>query len=198
MHFDILVEDRSGKCSLEILMKTLKGKKDTLNIHPYKGIGHIPKNISPRSVDPSKEFLLDQLPELLDSYGKTYAGDKNSHAAVIVVCDLDDKCLKEFRAELLRILNSCKDKPDTRFCIAIEEGEAWFLGDIPAIKKAYPNAKGAILSSYGNDSVCGTWELLANAIYPGGAARLKKKGLPGSWTGKITLVKENHPIYECG
>ncbi|MDR1379590.1 MAG: AAA family ATPase [Synergistaceae bacterium] len=58
----------------------------------------------------------------------------------------------------------------------IEEGEAWFLGGIPAIKSAYPSAKDAILTAYVNDSICGTWECLANAVYKGGAVALSAKG----------------------
>lgn len=61
-------------------------------------------------------------------------------------------------------------------CIAIEEGEAWFLGDIPAIKAAYPRAKEAVLNAYVNDSICGTWESLADAVYDGGSAVLAAKG----------------------
>ncbi len=34
-----------------------------------------------------------------------------------------------------------------------------------------------VLNSYVQDSICGTWELLADAIHPGGAARLKRSGL---------------------
>src|SRR5690606_202521 len=70
----------------------------------------------------------------------------------------------------------CNPQPEARFCIAIEEGEAWFLGDIPAIKAAYPKAKDAVLKKYVNDSICGTWECLADAVYAGGAAALNSKG----------------------
>ena len=70
----------------------------------------------------------------------------NNPAAVVVVCDLDSKCLKKFRQEFFAVLNACNPKPETRFCIAIEEGEAWLLGDIPAVKKAYPQARDAIFS----------------------------------------------------
>ena len=73
-------------------------------------------------------------------------------------------------------LNSCNPKPETRFCIAIEEFEAWYLGDVSALKKAYPKTKDAVLDSYQNDSICGTWEKLADAIYPGGSHALNKKG----------------------
>ena len=97
-------------------------------------------------------------------------------AAVILVCDLDDKCLKAFRQNLLGILNTCSPKPETRFCLAIEEGEAWFLGDLSAVRLAYPKAKNNVLLSYVNDSICGTWERLAEAVYPGGSHSLSKKG----------------------
>ena len=92
------------------------------------------------------------------------------------MCDLDNKCLKKFRKELFGILNKCTHQPETRFCIAIEEGEAWILGDMPAIEKHYSNAKKAIFDTYKNDSICGTWEKLADAIYPGGAQALTKFG----------------------
>jgi len=36
--------------------------------------------------------------------------------------------------------------------------------------------KDTILRSYKNDSICGTWEVLANAVYPDGASALNKLG----------------------
>lgn len=51
-----------------------------------------------------------------------------------------------------------------------------YLGDINAIKAAYPKAKDVVLKSYVNDSICGTWEKLADAVYPGGAKSLDKSG----------------------
>jgi hypothetical protein len=48
------------------------------------------------------------------------------------------------------------------------------LGDLEAVKKAYQNAKSSILNTYVNDSICGTWERLADAIFPGGSAKLSK------------------------
>ena len=89
-------------------------------------------------------------------------------------------------------MDACHIKPETRFCLAIEEGEAWFLGDIAAIKKVYPRAKDGILTTYQNDSICGTWEQLADAIYSGGAPVLSKQGwhIVGkekfNWAKKIT------------
>lgn len=175
MHFEILVEDQSGKKALDILVPKIIGDAHTFIVHPYKGIGRIPKNMRDTE-DASKRILLDNLPKLLKGYGRTFAGYQNYTAAVILVCDLDNKGLEKFCAELFGILNGCNPKPETRFCIAIEEGEAWFLGDLPAVKAAYPKAKAAVLNSYVNDSICGTWEKLADAVYQGGALALSAKG----------------------
>ncbi len=176
MHFEILVEDSSGKEALNALVPKIIGTNHTFEVHGYKGIGRIPKNMRDTKVA-SRRILLDNLPKLLKGYGKTFAGRREyQEVVVVVVCDLDDKCRKAFRNELHGVLNACDPKPETRFCIAIEELEAWFLGDSAAVREAYPRAKDAVLRSYENDSICGTWETLANAVYPGGAPRLKGKG----------------------
>jgi hypothetical protein len=176
MHFEVLVEDQSGKRMIDIILPKILRNSDTFKVHPYKGIGRIPRNLIASS-DASKRILLDQLPRLLRGFGKTFLKYPNdSPAVVIVVCDLDRKCLKEFRAELYDLLDSCFPKPETRFCIAVEEGEAWLLGDIEAVKLAYPKAKKTSLNSYVNDSICNTWECLADAVYPGGSKELSKKG----------------------
>ena len=83
--------------------------------------------------------------------------------------------------------------PETYFCIAIEEGEAWLMGDISAIKLAYPKAKDSILNAYENDSICGTWERLADAIYKGGASALSSKGSHAVGTEKSLWAKQICP-----
>ncbi|NLE24846.1 MAG: hypothetical protein GX625_05800, partial [Clostridiaceae bacterium] len=164
MHIEILVEDESGKKALETLVPKIIGDSHSFIVHSYKGIGHIPKNITEKK-EAKQRFLLNQLPRLLRGYGKTFAGYSQEYpAAVIFVCDLDDRCLKAFRQELLKILSACYLQPETRFCFAVEEGEAWLLGDIRAVKKAFPRAKDNVLTAYENDSICGTWERLADAI----------------------------------
>ena len=176
MHFEILVEDQSGKRLLDILTPKIIGDKHTFKVHAYQGIGRIPRNLT-SSTNARNRLLLDQLPRLLRGYGNTFANyPANYPAAVILVCDLDDKCLKIFREELFTVLNACNPKPETRFCIAIEEGEAWLLGDLPAIKVAYPNARDSVLNRYENDSICGTWELLADAVSQGGSSALRRRG----------------------
>ena len=176
MHFEILVEDQSGKRMLDILLPKIIGDQHTFKVIAYRGIGRIPRNLT-SSTDARNRLLLNQLPGLLRGYGNAFANYPADYpATVILVCDLDNRCLKAFREELFTVLNACNPKPETRFCIAIEEGEAWLLGDSPAIKVAYPNAKDDVLKRYENDSICGTWELLADAVSQDGADRLRNEG----------------------
>ena len=176
MHFEVLVEDVSGKRALDILMPKIIGEQHTFRVIAYRGIGHIPRNLSSNS-DPSKRLLLDQLPRLLRGYGRAFVNYPiDCRAAVIVVCDLDRRCLREFRREMMEILATCKPRPETRFCIAIEEGEAWLLGDYCAVVAAYPRADTNVLRCYRNDAICGTWERLADALYRGGAEALESEG----------------------
>ncbi len=188
MHIEVLVEDSSGANLVDTLMPQVigpQGEPHTWRIHPYKGIGRIPKGLATKA-DPAKRALLDQLPRLLSGYGKTPGID-----AVVVVLDNDNRDCKKFLAELKSILKRCDPAPITLFRLAIEEMEAWFLGDRDALITAYPRAKRDVLSRYDQDSICGTWELLADATYPGGHAAVQKVGwpLPGQikheWVQKI-------------
>lgn len=193
MHIEILVEDLSGKKALDVLVPRMIGDAHTFRIHSYKGIGRIPKNMKD-AVDPSKRILLTNLPKLLKGYGRAFQGyGADYKAAVVLVCDLDDKKFDDFLGELKAILSACNPRPDTRFCLAIEEGEAWFLGDLPALKAAYPQANDGVLNSYVNDSICGTWELLADALYPGGAKALTKHGWQTVGAEKFRWAEEIAP-----
>ena len=195
MHFEILVEDLSGKKALDILVPQIIGEDHTFIVHSYKGVGRIPRNMRDAD-DASKRILLENLPKLLKGYGRTFAGRRNYPSAVILVCDLDDKCLKAFHEELFGILNACHPKPKTRFCIAIEEGEAWFLGDLNAVRGAYPHSREAVLNSYVNDSICGTWEKLADAVYPGGSQVLSSKGWQTVGAEKSKWAENIAPIMD--
>ena len=188
MHVEILVEDSSGANLLETIVPKLigaMGDPHTWRIHPYKGIGRLPKNLATKA-DPSKRALLDQLPKLLAGYGRTPGID-----AVVVVIDNDKRDCKVFLNELKRLLKLCDPAPTTLFRLAIEEMEAWYFGDRVALVSAYPKAKKEVLSRYQQDSLCDTWELLADAIFPGGQSAIRSSGwpLPGQvkheWATKI-------------
>ena len=193
MHFEILVEDQSGKKALKFLLPKMIGNEDTFKVFSFKGLGRIPKNLAGQP-DPRARKLLAQLPAMLRGYGRTFAAGHS--AAVIVVCDLDNKCLKAFRDELLDMLRAISPQPETRFCLAIEEGEAWLLGDLPAIFHSYPAARRTVLENYVNDSICGTWECLADAIYAGGANTLRNKGWQAVGKEKSTWADRIAPVMD--
>lgn len=175
MHIEILVEDSSGEKLLAQLLPRILGEQGaphTWRLKAYKGIGRIPPGLSAKA-DPAKRMLLDQLPRLLQGYGKTPGID-----AVVVVLDTDRRNCKDFLQELKSVAQGCSPSPRTLFRLAVEEMEAWYLGDREALVKAYPRAKRDVLDRYAQDSVCGTWELLADAVQAGGVAAIKKVGWP--------------------
>ncbi len=193
MHIEILVEDASGEKLLDAVLPKLLGEQGdphTWRVHSYKGIGRIPKNLKP-GTDASKRILLDRLPSVLRGYGKTPGID-----AVVVVLDSDRHDCTEFLAELKALVAGCNPAPNTLFRLAIEEMEAWYLGDRDALQAAYPRAKADVLGRYAQDSVCDTWELLADAIYPGGSAALKKTGWPLPGQIKCEWAERIGPLLE--
>ena len=195
MHIEVLVEDSSGEKLLAQLLPQILGEQGaphTWRLKAYKGIGRIPQGLTAK-VDPAKRILLDQLPKILRGYGKSPGYD-----AVVVVLDSDRRDCKAFLQELKSVADKCEPAPNTLFRLAIEEMEAWYFGDRAALLNAFPRAKRDVLDRYVQDSVCGTWELLADAVHAGGAAAIKKAGwpLPGQlkheWAKKIGPFMDLH------
>lgn len=187
MHFEFLIEDQSSAKAMNILLPKIIGTEVTYKVHHYNGIGRLPKNLKPKS-DANKRILLDQLPRLLRGYGKI-----SDFGCIVIICDLDDRKKAQFLSELNNVLDSCNPKPQTLFCLAIEEFEAWYLGDLTAIRKAYPKAKDSILNGYKNDSICGTWEILADAVCKGGHRDLINKGWQAIGKQKSMWAEEISP-----
>lgn len=77
------------------------------------------------------------------------------------------------------LIKSCRntEHDKDRSCVLPcgEEIEAWLLGDRHALLSAYPHAKMHVLNTYVQDSICGTWEVLADAVYPGGTSKLSRE-----------------------
>ena len=175
MHFEILVEGQADLTALSILMPNIVGEYDhphTWRIHKHRGVGIFPENLAakPNKNDPT---LLHNLPSKLRGYGE----EKRDDLVVVVLIDLDDRkdCIA-FKNDLMKLLGYCVHEPQVLFRIAVEELEAWFLGDRKALQQAYPKVDTRILDEYIQDSQCGTWEKLARAIYPGGLEKLKQDG----------------------
>lgn len=172
MHIEVLVEDSSGAALMEHLMPKLLGEaagEHRWRVHPFKGVGRIPKNLTLQS-DARIKTLLDKLPRMLEGYGRS------GYEAVLVLVDTDRHDASVFRQGLEHMLEQCPNAPRTVFGLATEEIEAWYFGDRTALLEAFPRADKRVLNRYQQDTVCGTWEMLADALVKGGAAALKKQG----------------------
>ena len=195
MHFEVLVEDRSRSIALDVVLEKILGKGHSWRLHSCMGVGRIPKDLRSEP-DPRKRLLLDQLLRLLRGYGRhfwRYGRFRREDACVVVVVDLDDRDCMAFKRELVAVWNACNPRPSTLFRIAVEEIEAWLLGDRGAVKTAYPNARDSVLNGYRQDSICGTWEVLADAVHPGGSAQLERAGYPVAGKAKCEWARRIAP-----
>lgn len=182
MQLEILVEDASGKRMLEHLVPKIIGpKRDPhryriINIQDLKNrmMSKMPRHRA-KSIS-WDDLLFETLKVQLRNYGNVFS--PNKPLLVIVVVDVDYHDPEEFRTTLLGLLEDCDPVPRALFFLAVEEGEAWLLGDPQAIKSAYPFAADSILRDYEPDSICGTWEVLADAVYRGGSEKLSQIGYP--------------------
>ena len=163
MLIEILSEDKSGAIVVERLSERItesEGIKAQVNVHPHRGCGSLPKDMTAK---PPKfaNSLLDLLPSELRAYNKIYAG---KDIILIIAMDSDDKDPQALRQEIYSVAS--KFAPDIRSFVGIstEEIEAWVLGDKSAIIEAYPDTNKDVLDSYVQDSVCGTWEILCRAV----------------------------------
>jgi hypothetical protein len=180
MRIEILVEDASGKVMLEHLLPKIVGsngvhKYRVINIQDLKHrvMSRLPRHLA-RTL-PWDTILFQTLSIQLSAYGKSL---DPSGSFVIVLVDLDYRDYEVFLSQLESLFSSCAFPPSGGAAIAVEEGEAWLLGDKQAILRAYPFAKQYVLDNYVQDSICGTWEWLADAIFRGGAERLTEIGYP--------------------
>lgn len=171
MHYQFLIEDQSSTALIEIIMpKIIINNKDvTFNCKSFKGLGGLKKKNTAKDIKTGK--LLNDLAIYLRGFDKSL---KYNPSVIVTVLDNDKRNTQAFQRELENIAIQNHISIDYVFCIAVEEVEAWLLGDKQAIIAAYPKAKVQIINAYKQDSICGTWEVLADAIYPGGLTEFKK------------------------
>ena len=128
MHIEFLVEEPSAEAALRNLVPKLAGENISYNIHVFQG----------------KQDLLIKLPKRLRGYHPWLPENWN----IIVLVDKDqDECV-ELKKRLEEIANRegfrtrSNTNSDGKYQVinrlAIEELEAWFFGDVNAIKLAYP------------------------------------------------------------
>ncbi len=129
-------------------------------VYPHEGKGKLP--IDPLALpDPAQRGLLAQLPAKLRAYGQ--ALDPKTDCVVVLV-DADNDDPAHLRASLETVLAACAPRPPTAIRVAVEETEAFYLGDVAAIKRAFRTVKRGPYNRYVQDSVCGTWEVFQAVV----------------------------------
>lgn len=135
-HVDFLVEEQSACEALRILAPAMIGDTFSYEVHPYQGKAH----------------LLKRLPNRLKGYKAMI--DSGYDCLVVVLVDQDkDDCrdLKKRLEEAARgagLYTYSNRGPSGEYhaliWIAIEELEAWFIGDEHAITSAFPRVPATI------------------------------------------------------
>jgi hypothetical protein len=154
--------------------------EETLNILRPQLIDH---SVSFKIINHgSKQKLLSDLPARMRGYAQRLA---NEDIRVLVAVDRDnDQChILKRRLELAAssAALSTKSNPDARGHfrivnrIVIEELEAWFFGDVPALCRAYPGVPESLSMKAGlrdPDAIAGgTWERLLKVLQEAGHYR---------------------------
>jgi hypothetical protein len=151
MHLEILVEEPSAEAALSVLVPKIV-PECTFTLHPHQG----------------KHELLEQLPYKLAAYAKWIPEDFR----IVVLLDEDRTDCLSLKKKILAMAHRAK-LPSPLLCrIAVEELEAWFFGDVPALAAAYPGVPRELSGKkkFRNpDGISGgTWEALERVLQDAG------------------------------
>ena len=157
-HIEFLVEEPSAEAALKNLAPRLLGEGITYRIHPYQG----------------KSDLLAKLPARLRGYSSWLP----EGWAIVVLVDEDRTDCRALKAEMedaardagLTTLAAARagERVQVLNRIAIEELEAWFFGDVAALRHVYPRINPNLdrQARYRDpDAIAGgTWEALERVL----------------------------------
>ena len=174
MHVEFLIEEESCARVLESLVPRVVGAETTFHMHVFQG----------------KEDLLSSLPQRLRGYKSWLPDDWR----IVVLVDRDDadchvlkRTLEQAAAGAGFLTRSMASRKRFQVLtrIAIEELEAWFLGDVPALVAAYPRVPATLAQKRGFrdcDGISGgTWEALERV--------LKRAGYYGAGMPKVEVAR---------
>ncbi len=161
MTIHVLVEGPSERAFLEPWSKRfLKGA--LLKVHPHQGKGKLPSDLE-ATPNPKQRGLLDQLPAKL----RAFASSANQ-LVVLVLVDADaDDCVA-LKESIVEAVKTCAPKLRVVVRIAVEETEAFYLGDLAGLRLGFPGFDAKQAARYVPDSICDTWEFFGRVVGDGG------------------------------
>jgi len=192
MHAEFLLEERSAAAALDQLLPKLLPQDSTWTLHAFQG----------------KPDLLAKLPDRLSGYARWLPDD---HRIVVLVdADRDDRVALKKRLEDAAVGAGLptRSAPATagRFLvvnrIAVEELEAWFLGDVEALANAYPGVPrslGERRRFRDPDAVSDTWEALERVLQDAGhfGSGLRKIEAAGRIAAHMDPTRNRSRSFRC-
>lgn len=164
MHIECLVEEPSAEAALQVLIPRILGVEHSFAIHAFQG----------------KQDLLSSLPGELQGYAHWLPHDW----CIIVLVDRDDDDCRDLKdrleshavqAGLRTRATAVASAAQVVNRIAVEELEAWFLGDMEALAMAFPGVPATLASksTYRNPDALrgGTAERLERVLQKAGYYR---------------------------
>lgn len=161
MRIEFFVEELSIEYFLQILVPKIIGNAFAFKIHSYNGI----------------QDLLKRLPDELEDIYSRVRHENDLKICIIIDKDDEPNCLtlkQTLEKMALKAGLTTKSTPNYDGSyhvlnrIAIEELEAWYFGDVPAIHKAFPRVEITLDKKKGYrdpDAIKGgTWEKLIHLL----------------------------------
>lgn len=193
MHLEFHVEDQSTKNFVEIILPRIINITlidDVKYIH-YKGVGKLPAK-STVGDKPNYSKLLEVFPNIIRDHNHMI----DSNYFLIFICDLDENNQEEFMKPINAIVQYYPNAAKSIFILAIQELEAWLLGDVKTLRNHYLKAATVTaLDHYDpkTEAQFGKWEFLADAIHMGGSESLRSDGYQAIGKAKSDWVKKIAP-----
>lgn len=172
MHLEIFVEEPSAEVAVRCLVPRIVGPEVSFAVYTHQG----------------KTALLADLPARLRAYARWIPEDWR----ILVLLDVDQEDCRELKRRLDEIARSAGLPPKADVegwtglqvlnRLAIEELEAWFFGDVDAIRAAYPRVPSTLgrRTAYRDPDAIrgGTWEALERELqrvgyHAGGLSKIK-------------------------
>ncbi len=167
MTIHLLVEGPAERALLERWVPRLL-KTGEVRVHPHQGKGALPHDLG-AAPDPKRRGLLDLLPATLRGFaGAAHAG---AHR-ILVLVDADNDNADALLASITEAATEVAPHLPVTVRMAVEETEAFYLGDLSGMSRAFPDADMKRARAYEPDSIVGTWELFGAIVGDGGGNKV--------------------------
>jgi Domain of unknown function (DUF4276) len=197
MHVEFLLEEPSAEVLLQTLVPRILGPSSTFVLHPFQG----------------KDDLMRKLPNRLRAYKNWLPQVYGDNWAIVVLRDEDrqDRYVIKQRMELIAEQAGLVTRTAVRKGaqppfhvvnrIAVEELEAWYFGDIPALRAAYPEIPASLASKEGfrdPDAIGGgTAEALERLLISRFATGLPKSEVARTIAPRLDIERNRSRSFCC-